>query len=207
MARFTMPREFYIPKGSVKVSDKQSDAVAYLYQGTRHAGAGGGVYYGAAIFFGKQAKPWSHVTYGTPERREKDVTAAFESRRKTLEWRGGVKTERKAKAAAFAKEIEVGDIFHYSFGYDETHHVFYEVTEVKGRFAMVRQIAQAQRDLGYDWRHECMPQSGAFIGEPVRVLIQDGLIKVDRHYHATKWNTGRVAGVPIGPKYTGGGCH
>ena len=39
MTRFTLTRESFIPKGSVKVSDKISDAVAYLSQFTAHAGS------------------------------------------------------------------------------------------------------------------------------------------------------------------------
>lgn len=192
-------RESFIPKGSTKISDKRSDAVAYIYAVCDAPYA--------AIFYGKQARPFSHYRYRSTERRDKAVSDAFASRQASLAAKANWKAERTAKADAFRAEIQVGDIFHYSFGYDETHHVFYEVTELKGKYATVRPIEQAQRELGYDNRHRCMPQSGAFCGEPQRVLIQDGRIAVDRHHHASKWNTGRVAGVPVGPSYTGGGMH
>jgi len=195
-----LTREFYIPAKSIKITDKASDAVAYIYTTARNL-------FGAAVFFGKQAKPVAHYTYRTAEKRETAVRDLFKSRQESIAYTQNRKTERKTKAVEFAASVEVGDIFHYSFGYDETHHVFYEVTEVAGRFAIVRKIAQAQEDLGYDYRHRCMPQSGAFIGAPERVLLQDGMIKVDRHYHASKWNTRTVAGVKVGPSYTGGGCH
>ncbi len=192
-------REYYIPKHSTKVADKLSDAVAYLYE------RDGKLF--AAIFVGKQAKPLSHYRYRDATRREESIRQAFANNQQHATRRIATKTDRKAKATEFAAALEVGDIMHYSFGYDETHHVYVEVTEIKGRYCTVRKIQQAQVDLGYDNRHRCMPQSGAFIGVPKRCLIQDGRILVDRHYHATKWNTSRVAGVAMGPAYQGGGMH
>lgn len=195
-----LPREFYIPKGSVKVADKASDAVAYVYTNSRERPT-------AAMFWGAQAKPVWHYNFRSAAAMEKNVREGFERRRAIIADKANRKVERKAKSVEFAASVEVGDIFHYSFGYDETHHVYLEVTAVDGRYAIVRRIQQAQEDLGYDNRHRCMPQSGAFCGEPQRVLLQDGLIKVDRHYHASRWNTRRVAGVPVGPSYQGGGMH
>jgi len=193
-------RESYIPKNSTKVCDKKSDAVAYVYD--CESGK-----CGAAVFYGKQARPYSHTLYRDAARLEADIARLFAGRQLTLGTRATWAAERKAKAEAFRAEIEVGDIFHYSYGYDETHHVFYEVVAIAGRYATVRKIRQAQQDLGYDWRHRCMPQSGDYCGPETRVLIQDGRIKVDHHYHASKWNTATVAGVKIGPSYTGGGAH
>lgn len=198
MKRFYATREFYIPQGSTKIADKHSDAIAYVYE------RDGKPY--AAVFMGNQAKPYLHYRFRDVERREAKIRETFKLRQESMARKDNRKAERKAKAIEFAASVEVGDIFHYSFGYDETHHVYLEIVELHGRHAIVREIAQAQKDLGYDWRHECMPQSGQFIGEPKRVLLQDGCIKAG-HHHATKWNTRRVAGVPMGPSYTGGGCH
>lgn len=199
MPRFYATREFFIPKGSTKIADKLSDAVAYVYEidGKPHA----------AIFVGKQAKPIERYRYRDAAKREQAIAAAFQRNREHAERMANRKTERKAKAETFATELQVGDIFHHSYGYDETHHVYHEVVAIKGRYAIVRPIAQAQEQLGYDDRHRCMPQSGAFTGPEVRCLIQDGRILVDRHYHASKWNTRTVAGVAMGPAYTGGGMH
>jgi hypothetical protein len=189
----------YIPKGAIKITDKHSDAIAYIYDRA-------GMPY-ALVFFGNQSKPFLHCPYRDAAKREQAIRDVFKRRQDMRTLKANWKAERKAKAIEFAAQVQIGDIFHYSFGYDETHHVYFEVVEVQGRHAIVRKIGQAQQSLGYDDRHRCMPQSGQFVGEPQRVLLQDGLIKVDRHYHASKWNTGRVAGVPIGPSYTGGGMH
>jgi hypothetical protein len=195
-----LEREFYIPKPSTKVADKLSDAVAYIYATKDNAPA-------ACVFYGKQSKPVWRYRFRNETKREAAIREAFKRRRLSVAGGAERRAEAKVKAAAFAAEIQVGDIFHHSYGYDETHHVYHEVVAVKGRFAEVRPIAQAQKDLGYDYRHRCMPQSGAFTGPAKRVLIQDGRILVDQHYHASKWNTSRVAGVAMGPAYTGGGMH
>jgi len=50
MARITSPRIAYIPAGSVKVADKQSDAVVYLYTNS-------GDHMCAVAFHGKANKP------------------------------------------------------------------------------------------------------------------------------------------------------
>jgi hypothetical protein len=192
-----LPREFYIPKGAFKVSDKLSDAVAYVGN-NRHGKPC------AVVFYGKQAKPVADYYYRDEAERAEAVEKLFANRREIMGWKDKRKADRKAGAESFRASVEVGDIFHYSFGYDETHNVFVEVTEINGKHATIREVKQAQRDLGY--RHECKPQPGDFCGEPQRVLIQDGYIRVGRHF-ASKWNTGRVAGTPVGPSYLGGGTH
>src|SRR6476620_12357933 len=113
-----LTREFYIPKNATKVSDKNSDAVAYIYD------VASSPY--AAIFWGKQAKPVEHYLYKTPEKRAAAVAASFKARQSAVACTASRKTERKAKSEEFRQSLEIGDIFHYSFGYDETHHVFYE---------------------------------------------------------------------------------
>jgi hypothetical protein len=194
-----LPREFYIPKGAMKVSDKLSDAVAYVSINRNGKP-------GAVVFYGKQAKPVADYYYLTETERAEAVQKLFANRREIMGWKDKRKVERKIGAESFRASVEVGDIFHYSFGYDETHNVFVEVTEIKGKYAVIREVTQAQRNLGYDNRYQCGPQPGDFCGQPQRVLLQDGYIKVGRHF-ASKWNTGRVAGVPVGRSYTGGGTH
>jgi hypothetical protein len=190
----------YIPSGSTKIADKLSDAIAYIRQRAEKQHV-------CLVYWGNGRRPIANYGFKTAEAMQKEIARLFNARREQIARKAQDKIDTKTKALKFAASVQVGDIFHYSFGYDETHHVFYEVVDVKGQMATVRKIAQAQKDLGYDYRHRCMPQSGTFISEPQRVRIQDGRIKVDRHYHASRWNTARVAGVPVGPAYEGGGAH
>lgn len=199
MRRFYATREFFIPKGSLKVADKASDAVAYVYQSES------GKFY-AAIFYGKQAKPVAHYRYRSVAEREASVKRHFEGRRAALAAKEQRKEAGKSEAEKFAQAIEVGDIFYTSWGYDQTNIDYYEITSVSGQTVTVRKVAMSSEDLGYDWRYKCVPQSGQFIGEATRHRIQAGYLKIDGHY-AHKWNTNRVAGVPVGRALQGGGCH
>src|SRR3954470_23490602 len=184
----------YIPTGSVKVADKLSDAVAYVSQREMPNGT---AYY-AIVYFGKQSKAFIHRSYRTASRREADVKAAFASRQASQRFKDSLKTKRAEGAEAFQAQIAVGDIFHSQFGYDETHHEFHEVVELRGKHALVKEITQERKDLGYDYRYSTKPVAGSYAtGKPIRVLIQNGYIKVDGR-HASKW-TGR--------EYTGGGSH
>lgn len=195
--RMKLPREFYIPKASVKVADKLSDAVAYIYEN-----ATGKPY--AAMFYGVQAKPVWHYSFKDAARREAAVIKGFADRREVKAIRAKWKDEAKAKAAALRATVQVGDLFHTCWGYDQTNVEFFEVVEVRGAYAVLREVAAASENNGP--QDKCVPQSGAFLepryagddrGQPIRRLIQDGHIKIDDVRTAWPWGQ-RVAGVVVG---------
>ncbi len=193
--RFYTPRESLIPKGAVKVSDKQSDAVAYIFNNKGGKPC-------AMVFFGKQAKPVAHYRYQTEDRRSASIAEMFERRQA----HGNLMAERAAKAKAFVHDCKVGDIYHTSWGYDQTNVEFFEVIEVRGKFAILRELQQASQET--EWlQGDCVPQSGLYVepryegddrGLPIRRLIQEHGIKIDDVRTAWKWNTTNVAGVPMG---------
>ena len=74
----TLTREWYIRPGSYKVSDKQSDAVAYIYTSAKGR-------LGATVFFGKQSKPVADYVYRTAEERAKRVGEMFAGRKASIE--------------------------------------------------------------------------------------------------------------------------
>ncbi len=192
-------RESYIPKNAAKVSDKLSDAVAYLTTSST------GVPY-ASIFFGKQAKPIANYRYKNEDQRAKHVTELFESRRASMKRI----SENRAEAKAFQHSVKAGDIFRTCWGYDQTNVEFFEVTEVRGKFAILREVAQVSESNG-SGQDRCVPQSGAYLspryegddqGLPIRRLIQQGYrneahIKIDKCRSGSPWGT-RIAGAVIG---------
>ena len=196
--RPTLTREMVIPKPSTKIADKLSDAVAYIYERNGNPCA--------AIFVGKGAKPVERCFYRSAASREASIRRHFEGRRLTLAFKAQQATEAKAKAESFRQSVEIGDIFYTAWGYDQTTVDFYEVVGISGKMATLRPIGLASEDLGYDWRYKCVPQSGAFMGEATRHLIQSGYVRIGRQY-ASKWNTSRIAGVPVGRAVHAGGCH
>jgi hypothetical protein len=182
-------REFYIPFGAIKVSDKHSDAVAYVFTNSKSKPA-------AMLFVGKQSKPLWHFYYQTEARREAAIIDAFANRRAIL----ARKAEYKADEAAKTAGLITGDILVCSWGYDQTNIDFYEVTATHGKNSVtICQIAGHFKETG-NMTGECVPQSGAFIGTPMRKIARDGRVKITSFSSARKWNTATVAGVPVGPK-------
>jgi hypothetical protein len=187
------PREFYIPKGAVKVADKLSTAVAYLYTTAKGR-------LGCVAFAGKADKPAFHYTYRNELSRENAVRDYFQNVRARETYR----TESREKRKSFVHTAKVGDIYRTCWGYDQTNVEFFEVTEIKGKHAILREIQSAGVDNGYG-TERCVPQSGAFLsprydgddrGLPIRRLIQDR-IRIDNVRTASPWGQ-RVAGVVIG---------
>jgi hypothetical protein len=88
MMRFAPSREFYIPSGSVKIADKASDGIVYIY--TSHKGRPA-----AMAFHGKAAKPDWHHSFASTEAREHKIREHFEGRRRWSEWKQERRDERK----------------------------------------------------------------------------------------------------------------
>jgi hypothetical protein len=62
----------------------------------------------------------------------------------------------------------------------------------------LREVAQVREDTGWA-TGRCVPQSGKYIGEPIRRLAGRYGVKIDDVRSARRWNTSNVAGVPVGP--------
>lgn len=179
--RHVFPRDFYVPKGAVKVADKNSTAVAYVYEKTRSTG---GKLVGAVFFAGKRNKPDAHHSYSTPERREAAIKRYFEAER--------MSDESKAKARAERRKphtYEVGDILVSSWGYEQTNIDFYQVTAVTAGTLKLRALKQERNASGWE-RGTCMPIRDAFIGDETTHRVSGGnSVRVKGNYgYAHKWD-------------------
>jgi len=182
-------REFYIPAGAMKVADKNSDAIAYVFTNPKGKPA-------AMVFYGKQAKPIWHYYFATPEKRETSIKNQFANRQAEMACKAKYRAERAEKGAG----LVVDDILVCSWGYDQTNIDYYQVTGVQGKNAVtICQIAAHAIETG-NMTGECVPQSGRFIGKPMRKMARDGWVRINSFSSAKKWNTATVAGVPIGRK-------
>ena len=106
MMRFAPSRDFFIPKGSVKIADKASDGLAYIYTTAKGRPA-------AMAFHGKAAKPDWHHSFASDEARERKIREHFEGRRRWSEWKQERRDERK-KPHGF----ETGHILYASWRHD-----------------------------------------------------------------------------------------
>lgn len=100
--RFYTPRESLIPKGALKVSDKRSDAVAYLYQ--KH-----GVPC-EMVFYGNQSTPVQRYAHRSEEEREEYVRRAFKARQDHNVRKAQRHTERHTATATV--QFEVSKTYH-----------------------------------------------------------------------------------------------
>lgn len=190
------PREFYIPKGAVKVADKKSSAVAYLYDSAKSGKPG------CVAFSGKADKPAFQYTFSKPAGRENYIANFFQNVRDRELRRVADREQRKA----FVHSCQVGDIYRTSWGYDQTNVEFFQVIEITGKYAILREIAAASEDRGSGCE-SVVAQSGAFLeprykgddrGAPIRRLIQDGRIKIDDVRTAWPWGKRGPGGIVIG---------
>ncbi|MDQ3802502.1 MAG: hypothetical protein M3416_01405 [Acidobacteriota bacterium] len=125
-----LTREFYIPKGAVKVTPKDVDAVVYVYE------RDGALY--AMAFGGKRQRPDFHYRYSSPQRREQAVREYLERLAKSKAY----KDEQLAKRRGFRHGYKVGDILHYSWGYEQTNCEFFQIVSTTPGTVTMRAVAQ-----------------------------------------------------------------
>ena len=178
---FKLPREAYVPEGAARITDKTSDAVAFVYVTSKGRPA-------AIAFHGKAAKPdWHHVFPGEAAR-ERAVRNFFEGRKQDADRRA----KRRAEAAK-PHGLEVGHVLVASWGYDQTNIDFYQVTAIVGRCMVeVRAIGQADASTGKEaWATgKAMPALDAFKGEPLRRRVdgQRRSVRIDDCRTAYVWD-------------------
>lgn len=121
MARFKPTREFYIPKGGVRVADKKSTAVCYMI--------GKNDYYVVMGFAGKRQKPDFHYRFTTLEKAQAYVAKFFTDVQAAEDHKAQAKQRDTDRLAKMREKVKVGDIFYTSWGYDQTNIDFYQVVD------------------------------------------------------------------------------
>lgn len=185
----------YIPKGAVKVADKKSDAVAYIYEAPRN----GKTVPCAIIYFGKQNKPVGHYQFGsTPkvngeQMRAKRIAELFAARQAVADYKAKCNAERKA----YVNNYKVGEILVCSWGYDQTNIDWYEVVGVRGQMVDIRPIAKKYIETCHNMSGQCWPLPGAYKGEVMsKRASQDGL-KISSYSSAHRAEFEMVAGIKV----------
>jgi hypothetical protein len=186
--RLNITREWivqhWLPSNAVKITDKASDAVAYIYTKANAPHA--------AMFYGKQAKPVWQYRFKSEERRETAIREGFQARQQHNAMVKGWRDERKQPHGH-----KVGDVFVTCWGYDQTNREHYEIVELHGAtMATVREIAQHRETTAWE-QGKCSPDFGNFIGKPLRVKITKAGFSVDGH-HASKVKVTDIGGVKVG---------
>ncbi len=187
MRRLPPRREDYIPPHATERADPLSNATAYP-----HTDRGG--QYVALVFVGRQSRPTVFLRYRQQTDRDHAIDCAFEAARARLQAKAELCNARTA-----TNQLECSDILSTDWGYEQTNREFFEVITCHGKHACVREVRQDRQGTG-SMQGVCRPIPGAFIGEKLRRLVQYGTsVRIDRDRDASKWNTGRVNGIPVGP--------
>ena len=123
MRCFKPTRESYIPKKSTKVSDKNSDAVAYISDDI----VCGKVLFSVTAFCAKRQKPDLQIYCKSPAAREAEVRRFFASRRLSIELKAKTRDENKPN-----NRLVVGQVLTGSWGYDQTNVEAWQVIALVG---------------------------------------------------------------------------
>lgn len=198
MKTIPMTREVFIgrniPAHATRMVHKATGIEIFYYsESSRHI---------AAIFAGRKARPVFWHSFMTLQALEQAVKTHLAYAEKRV-------LDDKARAER-PIDVQIGDIFHSTWGYDQANHNFYEVTKIIGsRMVEIREIGTIQEDGGCWGHYRCIPQSGKFIGEPMRKRVQapwhpDGApsIRLASYSIATRWGK-RIAGVVVGAPENG----
>lgn len=190
MTKLASPIAFrFIPKGAVKIADKKSDAIAYLYSFSRRERSQLGV----VIYFGNQSKPVAHFTMANPKSREATIVDYFGRRQAHCDYRARQAASRKN----WVNDYKVGEIVNTNWGYEQTNVEFFEIVAVRGKKVTIREIAATSYDVGeMTMTSKVAPLPGDYIGAPMDKLATVQGIKTGRHAHTLATRTAFTETVP-----------
>jgi len=80
-----------------------------------------------------------------------------------------LKADLKAKRSQ-PNNVQVGDIFRASWGYDQTNIDYYECTRVIGAMIEICEIGQMSEENGF-MSGACVPSPGHYIGKPMKKKV------------------------------------
>ena len=142
------------------------------------------------VFRGRASKPLAFYRFSTECARSsylERIKADETQRQARLE-------ERKAARTAIVNALKIGDVLHYSWGYDQTNCDFFQVVGVTPKGVKIREIAGRQVPSAHDTLHsmacnmEAIPN--AFLADaPVltKRLSSATAVQMD-HGTASKWD-------------------
>lgn len=114
----------------------------------------------AIFYIGKQKKHAWFFNFRNDEDMKKKINESISS---LMAWEDK-KLERKEARKTRTAGVEVGQIYAYSWGYDQTNVDFFQVTEVKGKTFTIREIrGKMVEDNGFtSMSGKCVPVRDAF---------------------------------------------
>ncbi len=140
----------------------------------------------AIAYSGKRNKNDFHSRYRTNERRDEHIAEYLKNMREIQER----KADRKATRLAEPNNLQVGDILHYSWGWEQTNCDFFQVIRKTAKTVDIQEIG-GQAIEGSHQSHgmacRLKPEPGKFLdkAEIKGKRVYDNLVRMD-HGNATK---------------------
>lgn len=146
-------------------------------------------HYVACAYRGAKAKPDFHLRFGTPTDRENYIGQWLETAKREVEGRAKFKADYREQSEQFFASLQLGDIFYYTGGYEQTNAYFFEVVgSVKAGSAVVRPVEQnTVESAPQAMRGYAIPCKGKY-GGPEQVFRTTKRIP-------TKWKEGQQVSV------------
>lgn len=124
----------------------------------------------AKIWTPKATKPFANYVFPDEARREAFIAEQVENYLSGQRKRAKRKLERAGRLEGVKlQEVNVGDIFDYSWGYDQTNVEFFEVVERRGRQVIIREVAHRSEAAGQDER--VSPNKGRYLDKPPQTKL------------------------------------
>lgn len=169
----------YIPSGSTEVTRDGLDAHVYTSVGPDGTG------YAIAYKGNSKNHVWNY-SFRRPEDREKKIKNFFNFVESINKDRADRREQRKAAVNPF----KVGDMLHYSWGYDQTNAEFYQVVSVTRKTATIRQIGSRRVEATSHDSETVVAVKDAFLEgdryKPMRKVVNGDALAMD-HGCATIW--------------------
>jgi|TARA_E500000318_G_C3448181_1_gene167752 hypothetical protein len=178
-----LTRDFYIPKGSTKIEDSNTDAVAYIND------YGDGTKYTAMVFAGKRSKYDKYYGFRTAEQRDNYVQEYFKKIAFQYESKKAWAKKQKAEAENNQKNYKVGDILVSCWGYDQTNVDYYQIVDRTKCMAILQPIGSEYVDTHCSGSyHSSMPKKDYFIGAPMKKKVGPYGVSISSFQNASLWD-------------------
>lgn len=127
----------------------------------------------AIAYQGKSSRPYFHYRFRDEESRAQYIARAVANRTTYLKRKAQRKADEAKARKLAAVQVAVGDIFVYSWGWEQTNVSFYEVVEKRGASTVILREIGAERTETGRLCGEAVPCPGQFLdpSEPLTKRI------------------------------------
>lgn len=175
--------ERFIPPGAIKIADKASSAIAYIYTDAHGRPCARG-------YHGRAGKPDFAHWFRNEAQRDRTIAEHFGRWQRHEAYAEEQRLARQGQVNPY----KVGDVLRSCWGYEQTNVEWYEIREIRGKYVVIQEIACESEGTGW-LQGRSVPCPGRFIGEPMRRLGRPVGIRINDVITAYKEEPTEVAGV------------